>query len=82
MKDLVQQLNDLRKLEDGWDSYSGKKPSAASIDAALRFVDTMIITASPDGHACLVVGDCGLDIEIEFDDNGQAWPVVSVEAGT
>lgn len=73
------QLADLSTLEAGWDSYGAKPVDRRSIERALEvlyslaFVDGLgapVVTASADGHACLVWDDGVRTLEVEVMPDG------------
>lgn len=59
-------LEALAVLEDGWDSYGGKKPT----DAALKTASEIYFVPVADGGVQLEMHSGGMDIEISINPDG------------
>lgn len=77
-RDKMDQVEELQKLADNWDSYGAKSVRYPSIECAASLLDYLAmfegieeptVTASPQGNACLCWdnGKRSLDVEV-FED--------------
>jgi hypothetical protein len=68
-------LDDLRELEEGWDSYGGQPTT----DAAIKTAGNLAVVPTSDGGIQLEIHAGGADLEIVIDPAG-AVTAVSWEA--
>jgi len=62
----MNQMDDLRKLKHGWDSYGAEPPSQAACDNAERFLAGCQPIPTTRGGIAFEWSMCGWELYIEF----------------
>jgi hypothetical protein len=90
LPDALSQTDDLRSLQDNWDSYSARAVDRQTIAHAKRLlgelarivgIEAPTVTASPDGNASLCWDDGSRSVDLEVLPNGMIEYVILMRRG-
>ena len=56
-EEALKRLEELKPLEDNWDSYGGLKPSHTAIDKSKKLLEGLFVCPINDGNIGITLGD-------------------------
>lgn len=69
---LLSRIVELAKLGKNWDSYGAEPISLTAIDAAIDFLEKIVVGPRTDGGVSFEVRHAGLEFSIDFGPDGKA----------